>query len=418
VRRFCDITLSYNKTSGGIRTYLDQKRKYLLEHTDIEHVLIIPGDEDSVEQGERWTTYTIASPLIPGHAPYRMFWRPDKIKSALVESRPDYVELGSFYVSPWAAFSYRSALLEDGQTCIIGAYFHTDFADAYVGTPLRTALGEALGNWGDVFESLGLKLADAAESGAEKYIHAVMDRCVLRMAASPAQVQRLHEYNIDHAHVVPLGVDLERFHPKHRTGEIRARYGADDNDLILMYAGRLEHEKRVHLLIDAFERLPDELRPCLLILGEGPLREELEQRAKDRDGIHVLPYESDPDAFAAVLASADIYVTAGPHETFGLSVVEAQASGLPVVGVNSGALTERVTEGLGFLGPVDDADAMAENISKAAAQRQEIGRRAREHVEQTYGWSSTFGRLIELYDDCGKLQRHALPSDQRTLSGH
>ena len=62
------------------------------------------------------------------------------------------------------------------------------------------------------------------------------------------------------------------------------------------------------------------------------------------------------------LASADVYVSGMADETFGISIVEAQASGLPVVGVAAGAMIDRVTNAVGRLGPVGDAGAMAANI--------------------------------------------------------
>lgn len=99
-----------------------------------------------------------------------------------------------------------------------------------------------------------------------------------------------------------------------------------------------------------------------------------------------------------VATFADVYVTAGAHETFGLAVVEAQASGLPVVGVDAGALRERVAPSHGRLGPVGDAKAMAANIVAVAAQRQMLGAAARRHVlESGYGWDSTFRRLFVIY---------------------
>ena len=65
---------------------------------------------------------------------------------------------------------------------------------------------------------------------------------------------------------------------------------------------------------------------------------------------------------AGWLASADIYVSGMADETFGISIIEAQASGLPVVGVAAGAMIDRVTDAMGRLGPVGDAEAMAANI--------------------------------------------------------
>ena len=70
-------------------------------------------------------------------------------------------------------------------------------------------------------------------------------------------------------------------------------------------------------------------------------------------------YVRDRTELARWLASADIYVSAMADETFGVSIVEAQASGLPVVGVAAGAMLDRVTDEMGRLGPVGDSDAMA-----------------------------------------------------------
>jgi alpha-1,6-mannosyltransferase len=396
--KFCDVTLSYTETSGGIRTYIDQKRKYLINETDHEHVLVIPHEDDRVERGDRWITYHIASPILPGCAPYRFFLGTGKIKEALLDARPEFVELGSFFVCPWAVFDYRRELAAEKSACRIAGYFHTDVADAYVGTPIRHALTEALGGWSSLLEQLSVKLADTAEAGMERYVRAVFDHCDLKLAASPSQVQRLAEYGVEDAQVVPLGVDLETFHPRNRSREVRQRFAANEDSLVLIYAGRLDEEKHVHVLFDAFARLTEELDARLVVVGEGPLRDQFCERAAQLPGAYVLEYEGDPETFARLLASADIYVTAGPHETFGLSVVEAQASGLPVVGVNAGALVERVPECLGLLGEVDDAAAMAENIRRVASQRAELSRNARTHVEQNFSWTETFRRLLQLYE--------------------
>ena len=82
-------------------------------------------------------------------------------------------------------------------------------------------------------------------------------------------------------------------------------------------------------------------------------------------------------------------------ETFGISVVEAQASGLPVVGVASGAMIDRVPPGLGLLGPVDDAAAMAANVARVwSSDRTTIAARARAHAEQ-FRWERTFEQLFD-----------------------
>jgi alpha-1,6-mannosyltransferase len=73
-------------------------------------------------------------------------------------------------------------------------------------------------------------------------------------------------------------------------------------------------------------------------------------------------YMTDRAELSRWLASADLYVSGMADETFGISIIEAQASGLPVVGVASGAMIDRVTGKIGRLGPVGDGEAMADNI--------------------------------------------------------
>lgn len=393
--KLCDVTLAYTATSGGIRTYIDNKRAYLAEHTDHEHLLIVPGEDDTIETEGPLTTQTIASPILPGCEPYRFFWRPDKIQKALKEATPDVVELGSFYVAPWPALSYRRDRRAEGHACLVSGYFHSDIADAYFGAPLR----DAFEGWSDVFEWFGDRLADAAESGAESFVGSVFEKCDVRLAASPEQARRLAEYGVEApVEIVPLGVDVDLFSPQRRSQPLRERLGVDADTVLMVYAGRLDSEKHPHLLIDAFERLPKGFKACLVLLGEGPLKDELRERADKLDGVFVLPYESAATRFAELLASADLYVTAGPHETFGLSVVEAQASGLPVVGVDSGALVERVSPDDGLLGPVDDADAMARNMVAAARDRERLGRAGRDKTVRELSWSSTFQKLLAIYE--------------------
>jgi alpha-1,6-mannosyltransferase len=393
--RICDVTLSYTETSGGIRTYIDAKRDYLLAHTDHEHVLVVPGEDDAVERNGRATTYRIASPPLPGCEPYRFFWRPRPIYDALVESQPDIVELASFYVAPSAAMRFRRTQRQQGHTAVVAGYFHTDIADAYIGQPIRNAFHD----WPDAIEWLGDHVADLLETGAEHFFGRTFSQCDLAMAASPDQAARLHDYGVEHVEIVPLGVDLQLFSPTRRSQSTRDSLGVARDELLLIYAGRLDVEKHVEFLAEAIELVDASLKPRLVMLGEGPLRERLEELALASNRLDVLPYESDKNRFAKLLAAGDIYVTAGPHETFGLSVIEAQAAGLPVVGVAAGALTERVDEQTGRLGPVDDAQAFARNIEQVAGRRDSMAREARCRIEQHYGWRSTFEKLCSLYQN-------------------
>jgi alpha-1,6-mannosyltransferase len=243
------------------------------------------------------------------------------------------------------------------------------------------------------------RIADVAAAGAEKYLRHVFSQSDVALAASPAQAARLKEYGISDAEIVPMGVDLDLFDPQRRSSELRGSLGAKGETVVLLYAGRFSTEKRISVVLEAFWNLPRELNAHLWLVGDGPQRAEIRAATGGDARIRLLPHEGDRVRFATLLASADIYVTAGPFETFGLSVAEAQASGLAVVGVDAGALRDRVKEGLGFLGPVDDAGAMALNIARAAKERTAIGARARAHIAEQFSWPGAFARMVQCYEE-------------------
>ncbi|MFW5972486.1 MAG: glycosyltransferase [Bacteroidota bacterium] len=378
---FCDLTHAYTATGGGIRTYIDAKREYILRHTPHEHLLIVPGECDDIEAGVRWTTHRIKAPLIPGAAPYRFFTRPSRIVAALERHRPDVVELNSLYSEPWAAFRYRRT----HPHIQVSGYFFTDVPEAYVGAPVR--------------DKFGPRFARPMKRMAEKYVGRVFRRCDLACAPSPEQAVRLHEMGVNPSHVVMPGVDLDLFDPSLRDARLRSELQSDEGGLLLLYVGRLDAEKHVRTLVEA-TKLVNRQRPAtLLIAGNGPMRKSLEGMEQQGVPVRVLGFVSDRTELARIMASSDVYVTAGPHETFAFSVVEAQASGLPVVGVAAGALVERVDDRLGRLGPVDDAPTMAANILEAADRKHEMGKAARTHVERNLSWRATFDRLFALYDE-------------------
>jgi alpha-1,6-mannosyltransferase len=171
---------------------------------------------------------------------------------------------------------------------------------------------------------------------------------------------KLRSYGVDDVGTVPLGVELGDFGPSRRHEKLRRSLGVAGGQPLLIYVGRLDAEKKPHVVAEAFRKLPESLGARLVLLGEGPLREEIGALKDPR--IHMPGFVRDRQELARWLASADVYVSAMADETFGVSIVEAQASGLPVVGVAAGAMIDRVTDAIGRLGPVNDSDAMAANI--------------------------------------------------------
>ena len=146
------------------------------------------------------------------------------------------------------------------------------------------------------------------------------------------------------------------------------------------------------LVVEAFQKLPRELGAKLVLIGEGPLRQKIAAMGDSR--IALPGYLKDRASLADWLASSDIYVSGMADETFGISILEAQASGLPVVGVAAGAMIDRVTDCTGRLGPVGDTEAMARNIlavwnSDRVAMREEACTQARR-----YSWDHSMEALF------------------------
>jgi alpha-1,6-mannosyltransferase len=362
---FCDLTQSWSDVGGGVRTYLLHKRRHILESTPHRHLVIIPGAHDDVVEEERAITVTIASPRVPGSPHYRLMLRNGAVRRALERFRPDLIECQDAYNLPWAAIAHRRRYPE---TAMIAAYM-TDFPTVYVERPLSRFITRSVagllgricyGYCGALYRRFDSIFALSENGGAAK-----------------------------------LRVELGEFGPTRRDSRLRAKLGLTDSEPLLIYVGRLDGEKKPHLVVDAFQRLPVQLGARLVLLGEGPLKAEIAALGDER--IIMPGYVKNRAELANWLASADIYVSAMADETFGISIIEAQASGLPVVGVAAGAMLDRVTDEMGRLGPVGDAGAMATNIlSVVTGNRQAMAAAARAHALQ-FSWDSSmealFGRV-------------------------
>ncbi len=131
--------------------------------------------------------------------------------------------------------------------------------------------------------------------------------------------------------VVGRGVDVEYFSPDFRSTQLRASWGASENTRVMLYVGRLSPEKEVNLIINAYQRMPKntEQPVKLVIVGDGPDRERLE--ALNTQGDIIFTGSLSGTALAQAYASADVFAFASQVETFGNVVLEAMASGLPVI---------------------------------------------------------------------------------------
>ena len=387
----CDITQSWSDVGGGVGTYLRRKREHILSHTPHRHLLIVPGERDSVGEDDRAITVTIASPPVPTSPNYRLLLHNRAVREALDRFRPGVIECQDAYNLPWAAIRYRR---DHPETALVAGYF-TDFPTAYVHRPLKRLVGDAIAGQ---FRSL-----------AYRYCGLLYRRFDAVYALSEnGGASNLRELGVGDVSIVPLGVEIGEFSPTKRDPALRESLGISGEQPLLIYVGRLDRERRAQLVVDAFSRLPKSLGARLVLIGEGPVRDAIGGNGDDR--IIAPGYLTDRSELARWLASADLYVSAMADETFGVSVIEAQASGLPVVGVAAGAMLDRVDSETGRLGPVDDAEAMAANILELwQADRRAIAEAALAHVEGQFSWERTFQTLFgRVYPQAFAVRRAAL----------
>lgn len=238
----------------------------------------------------------------------------------------------------------------------------------------------------------------------ETFLPVFCRACDLTVSPSQGMQEVLRRLGVDsEIEVVPNGVELKPFsQPVAAIG--REIFGFSQNNIVFIYTGRLGPEKNLPFLLRSFAgcvQAFDDVR--LLVIGDGPERENLQDRVTHmglQGKVHftgLVPYADLPQ----YLAAGDAFVTASVTEVHPLSVIEAMASGLPVLGIRSPGVGDIVTDGVdGFLTPEEDLAAFTARLARLATrtvERQTLGRAAR-LAAQEYAIERTSSMMIERYD--------------------
>lgn len=194
------------------------------------------------------------------------------------------------------------------------------------------------------------------------------------------------------------GVDRDRFSPARRSAAFRASHGWSDDDVVLLFFGRLVLEKGVDRFVETVLRLRasgNNLR--VLIVGEGPARERLKALSDV-----VLTGHLDGDALGEAVASADIMLSPSTTEAFGNVVLEGMASGLAVVSADAPSATALIDhDRTGLLCDPSQPEAYVAavaGLNDDAARRRAIGAAARE-VSGRFSWEEASLSVERAYED-------------------
>ncbi|HEX8934026.1 MAG TPA: glycosyltransferase, partial [Pseudonocardiaceae bacterium] len=202
---------------------------------------------------------------------------------------------------------------------------------------------------------------------------------------------------------VPLGVDLTTFAPSHRDTALRAEL-SQGAEALLVHCGRLSPEKHVERSVDTVAELHESgARVRLVIAGDGPRRAALQRRARGLP-VTFLGFVQGRSEVARLLATSDVSLAPGPHETFGLAALEALASGTPVVVSRSSALREIIGPTCGAA-VADHAPAFAGAVSRLLDAPEPFRRAAARTRAEEFTWPAAVTGMLAALRGCSAQAR-------------
>lgn len=240
-----------------------------------------------------------------------------------------------------------------------------------------------------------------------------------------AKQTKLLDGDLDSISITPFGVNSNTFCPK---GTQKNMGWVHDSEALTVIGTvkKLDTKYGIDVLIRSFAQLCERLkkeRPKqveslrLVIVGDGPLREELDKLSRDcgiekqTTFVGAVPHAEVP----AYLRSFDIYaaLSRSNSESFGVAIIEASACGLPVVVTDVGGLPEVVRDKkTGFVVPHEDAEAAATALSRLVQNpclRKSMGKAGRDYVIENYEWSACLERMEMIYQDLVRGDGRSLP---------
>jgi phosphatidylinositol alpha 1,6-mannosyltransferase len=345
--RIAYVTESFPPAVNGVAHTAVRVAEHLVSRGH-EPLVIAPEPAGGAARADRsfgFPVVRVRSLAIPAYPGLRVGLPGRQVRAALAGHRPDLVHLaGPFVLGAGAGATARRLRLP------AVAVYATDMP-AYARTYHTGAPGEAA-CWRRL-----------------RRIHNAADRTLAPCAATAAQ---LHAHGFERVWLWARGVDSSRFDPAKRSARLR-RELAPGGEVLVGYVGRLAAEKRLDLLAGV-ARLPG-LR--LVLVGSGPAEAAVRRALPGA----VFLGQQCGEHLAQIFASLDVFVHSGPHDTFGQTLQEAAASGLPVVAPAAGGPLDLVQHGVtGFLVPAGDPAALAAAVARLAGDpglRAAMGRAGR-----------------------------------------
>jgi alpha-1,6-mannosyltransferase len=397
--KICDLTQFYSPLSGGVKRYVHAKIAYINKDSpDDEHVLIVPGPKTGMTSHARSRIYSIHSPLLSRTSRYRALLNLRAVEEILDRERPDIIESSDPYQIGWKAIAVGRSL----KIPVVG-FYHSHFPEAH----LRNST-----------KFLGRRGTRRAMKLTRAYVRKLYNRFQVTLVPSEPLADLLSEWGLCNVRVVPLGVNVEIFHPgANDAAGTRISLGVAKDQRLLLYVGRLAKEKNTKTLFDAFDllqrRRPGEFH--LLVIGDGPQRNQLPRLQKRTDGaVTWIRYCADSADLARFYRAADLFVHPGVQETFGLVALESQACGTPVVGIRGSYMDRIICHEQQSWPRENTAEAQADAVESLNPEKLErLGRVAAQRARLGHGWPRVFDELFSIYREVYAHYTEAATDEER-----
>jgi alpha-1,6-mannosyltransferase len=383
--KICDLTQFYSPLSGGVKRYVHEKLNYIQKNSpEDEHILVIPGAKTEVIAEGRSRIYSIHSPVVSRSSRYRALLNLRAMGEIIEREQPDIIESSDPYQVGWKAVSVGRSL----RIPVVG-FYHSHFPEAYLHGPARLLLAVA-----------------------QKYVRKLYNRCEATLVPSEPLARVLEDWGVRNVRIVSLGVNIESFSPAVAdVVETRRSLGIEPDRKLLLYVGRLAQEKNTETLFASFEMLakrrPHEFE--LLVIGDGPQREQLRQLQARTGNVKWIQYCTDSLKLARFYRAADLFVHPGVQETFGLVALESQACGTPVLGIRGSSMDRIIFHEQESWACENAPETLAEAIEEFCGKDLKgLGATAARVAAERYSWARVFEGLLCIYREVCANYRTAL----------
>lgn len=358
--KIVDVNEFYAERGGGVRTYVNAKLRAAAERGH-ELVVIAPGPEDKETEHLGGRIQWVQGPPMPLDPRYFVLYREARVHELIARENPDVIEGSSVWSAGWFAARYRGP----GAKTLI---YHQDPVAVYPQT--------LLDRW------LSPRVIDEACFPYWQYVRRLARHFDSTLVAGEWLAKRLGEFGIPRPHAVPFGIDKSLFSPDLASDEVRrellAKAGAPPDAALLVCISRHHPEKRLSVVLRAFERVQRQRPAALVVFGSGPMKTWIERTAAGIAGVHLAGYVDDRPYIARALASADALVHGSAAETFGFVIAEAMCAGTPIVAPDRGGAFELCEPSYSECYAAGDVAACAQAILRLLARdRDALGAAAR-----------------------------------------